>query len=222
MSFQALGFIKLGFNPIARLASLIAISVHAQVLVVKIVADTIVEEFANFTVGARNGELADNSWNLSALNAGVAQVTHVAIEVVTLDSDIIVGTTLAIEHEGGDEEDRVQGECPDQAPKHVDVGNDAESELSDWVLFRGSPDVVLLLLGCLLLDLLTVDHNDVLLVVAKKAFLVISIGGRANTRRWLRVASKSTEPWEGLTDVGLLQRMQFFKLLKSILNLFSR
>ena len=91
---RALGCSKLRLNPRARLASFVASIVNAQVLVIKVVADTVVEEFANSTVGARNGELADSGWNLSALDARVAQVSDVGIEVVTLDSDILVCTSL--------------------------------------------------------------------------------------------------------------------------------
>lgn len=67
---------------------------HADVLIFELGVHTVVEELADGAVGAREGDAAYVSRDLSALDAGVAEVAKVGVEVVALDGagDIVVGT----------------------------------------------------------------------------------------------------------------------------------
>ena len=50
-----LGFVEFTHNPVAGFACLIYVRIHAQILVSEFGIDAVVEEFANLTVGTRDG-----------------------------------------------------------------------------------------------------------------------------------------------------------------------
>lgn len=94
------------------------------------------------------------------MDAGVAQVSEVCVKVRALYSirDRIIGCAVHVEEHRGQQDQRVDGESPDEHPEHVHVGNDTEAELGEWVRrYDGSIDWVLLRFHLLLDDFLSID-----------------------------------------------------------------
>ena len=151
------------------------------------------------------------------MDAGVAQVAEVGVKVRALDGvrHLAVSRAGRVGEHGGQENERVDGESPDEHPEHVDVSDDTEAELRDRVRIDDAAiDGVLLLFHLLLNDFLAIDLDRLVLKTSIWLNIVIRV-------RTLLVTRDCTDPWEGFADVSICERMQLFQLFVSILNLRS-
>lgn len=122
--------------------------------------NTVVVDLANRAEWAGKSERANGRGDLSALHAGVTKVAHVSVEVRALHSNVLISRTTLEEHDGGQEEDGVEGERPDEAPQHVEVSDDTKAESGNGVsVLSLLTDWVLSLLLSLLNDLLAVNRD---------------------------------------------------------------
>ena len=117
---------------------------------------------ADHTIVALKGEgacLTDFDRDRAALVGGIAEGAECTRRILKLALvEVIIGRSTLIEEEHGDEQEREEGEEPDEVVHHADIGNDAEAELRQRItLSRLRAQLLLLRLFRAFLDLLSID-----------------------------------------------------------------
>lgn len=191
---------------------------------------------ADHTIVALKGEgasLADCDRDRGALVGGIAEGAERTWRILKLVRvEVVIGRAIRVEEEHGEEQDREEGEEPDEVVHHADIGNDAEAELRQRLtLGRLLAQLLLLLLLRAFLDLLSIDdvslaraEQRAVLDVAASVALSFATTLLVRDAEGQAVAAARRDPFqvrESHVDRILLNRVDLIDQFERIVNLSS-